>query len=124
LTTTRPRWQATTNDKSMWWMMRATTKRMRAARAMVAAMRWRVTKRARATRAMALATRAACNKESNGNSANSNDDKGGRQATATRAMAMAIAKIWGMAMATRRVGNKEGKGKGGKDNGDGNEGGK
>ncbi len=36
LTTTRPGWQATTNDKSsMRWMMRAATKRARAARAML-----------------------------------------------------------------------------------------
>ncbi len=33
--TTQPRWRATTNDKSVWQMMKATTKRARAARAMV-----------------------------------------------------------------------------------------
>jgi hypothetical protein len=38
-TTTQPQWQATTKNKSMWQMMRAGTKRARAARAMVMAMR-------------------------------------------------------------------------------------
>ncbi len=36
---------------------------------------------------MALATRVACDKEGNGNSGKSDGDKGGGQATATRAMA-------------------------------------
>ncbi len=35
MTTTRPRWWATTNDESVRAMMRATTKIARAARAMV-----------------------------------------------------------------------------------------
>ncbi len=66
-----------------------------------------------------MATRVVCNKEGNGKSgkSDSDGDKGGRQATATRAT------TWPMAMATRLAGNKEGKAKGSKDNGDSNEGG-
>ncbi len=37
--TTRPRRWARTNNKSMWWMVMAATKRARMARAMVTAMR-------------------------------------------------------------------------------------
>ncbi len=37
--TTQPRWWATTNDKSVRWMVMAVTKRARMARAMVTAMR-------------------------------------------------------------------------------------
>jgi hypothetical protein len=36
---------------------------------------------------MALATRVACKEEGNGNGGKSNDNKGGRQAMATKAMA-------------------------------------
>ncbi len=55
-------------------------------------------------------------------------NKGGRQATATRAMAsemaMAtpLAMTWAMVTAMRLAGDKEGKGKGGKGNGEGDEG--
>jgi len=61
----------------------------------------------------------------NGGTSNGDDDKvggqatasngeGGRQLTATRAMAMVMAMMWVMATVTRLVGNKEGKGEGGK----------
>ncbi len=43
-------------------------------------------KMARAARAMALATRVGCDEEGNGNGGKSDGDKGGGQATATRAM--------------------------------------
>jgi hypothetical protein len=42
---------------------------------------------------MALATRVACNKEGNGNGGKSNDDEGGGQAIATRAMTMATSSM-------------------------------
>ncbi len=54
-------------------------------------------------RAMSLVTRVECNEESNRN-------EGGRQSTATRAMAMMMAKTWPMAMVKRLAGNEEGKG--------------
>jgi hypothetical protein len=83
-----------------------------------------VTKRARATkRLMLLAMRVECNKESNGFSSKSNGNKGGRQLTATRAMATVMATTWVMGMVTRLVGDEEGKGKGGNGDGDGDEGG-
>jgi hypothetical protein len=71
---------------------------------------------------MAMATaimRVMGDKEGKGNSgkSDSNSDKGGRQAAATREMATA------MVTATRLVGDKEGKGRDNKINGDGNEGG-
>jgi hypothetical protein len=47
-----------------------------------------LTERARVAQAMASATRVVCNKEGNGNGSKSNGDKGGGQATATRAMGM------------------------------------
>ncbi len=50
--------------------------------------------------AMASATRVACDKEGDGNSGKSSGNKGGRQATATRVMAMATATTWAMEMAT------------------------
>ncbi len=75
-------------------------------------------------------TRAAGNKEGNGNSGKSNGDggksdgdKGDRQATATRAMAMAKVTMWAMATATRLAGDDEDNGNGGKSDGDGNKGG-
>ncbi len=43
-------------------------------------------KRARAARAMVLGTRVARDEEGNGNGSKSDGNKGGRQATATRAM--------------------------------------
>ncbi len=46
-----------------------------------------MTKRARTAWAMVLAMRVVCNKEGNGNGSKSNDNKGGRQATATRVIA-------------------------------------
>jgi hypothetical protein len=46
-----------------------------------------LTKRVRVARAMALATRVACDREGNGDGGKSYGDKGGRQATAMRAMA-------------------------------------
>jgi hypothetical protein len=46
-----------------------------------------LTKMARAAQAMALARRVACDKEGDGNGGKSDGNKGGRQATATRAMA-------------------------------------
>jgi hypothetical protein len=70
-----------------------------------------------------LTKRVECNKESNGFGSTSNGDKGGRQSTATRAMAMVMATTWAMVRAARLAGNEEGKGKGGKDKGDGDEGG-
>ena len=45
-----------------------------------------MTNRARAAWAMASATRVACDKEGNGDGGKSDGNKGGRQATATRAM--------------------------------------
>jgi hypothetical protein len=55
-----------------------------------------------------IGNKVACNEEGDG--------KGGRQATATRAMAT----MWAMATVLRLVGDKEDKGKGGKGNGNGN----
>jgi hypothetical protein len=79
------------------------------------------TKRARAMkRVMVLATRVECNKESDGFSGKSNGDKGGRQATATRAMATVMSMMWAMATGTRLAGDKVGKGEGGNGDGDGN----
>ncbi len=46
-----------------------------------------MTKRAKVTWAMALVMRVACNEEGNCDGGKSNGNKGGRQATATRAMA-------------------------------------
>jgi hypothetical protein len=80
-------------------------------------------KRARAMkRAMVLATRVECNKESDGFSGKSDGDKGGGQATVTRAMATVMPMTWVMATAMRLVGDKEGKGEVGDGIGDGNEG--
>ena len=45
--------------------------------------------------------------------ATASNGKGGRQLTATRAMAMVTATTWVMAMMMRLAGNKEGKGEGG-----------
>ena len=74
-------------------------------------------------RAMALATRVECDKESDGFAGKSDGNKGGRQLTATRAMAMVMATTWVMATVTRLAGDKEGKGEGGKGDDDGDEGG-
>jgi hypothetical protein len=74
-------------------------------------------------RVMALATRVECNEESNGFDSKRDGNKGGRQSTATRAMATMTATMRVMVMATRLAGNKEGKGKGSKGDGDGDEGG-
>ncbi len=67
--------------------------------------------------------RVACNEEGNGDSNEGNGDKGGRQATATRAIAtaaaMATGTMWAMETAMRLADNEEGKGEGGKGNGDG-----
>ncbi len=78
-------------------------------------------KRARVARVMALVTRVACDKEGNGDSSESNGNKGGRQAMATRAMATAKVITWAIMMATRQAGDEEGYGKGSKGNGNGNE---
>jgi hypothetical protein len=79
---------------------------------------------ARATkRAMLSATRVECNEESNGFSGKSNGNKGGRQLTETRAMAMVMATTWSIAMVMRMTGNEESKGEGGKGNGNGDKGG-
>ncbi len=59
-------------------------------------------------RSMALVTSVVCDKEGDG--------KGGRQAMATRAMAM----MWATVTAMRLAGDKEDKGKGSKGNGDNN----
>ncbi len=64
-----------------------------------------------------MATRVACNKEGNDNGGKSNDNEGGRQATATRAMMTATATMWAMVMGTRVAGNKKGNGEGGKGDG-------
>jgi hypothetical protein len=64
----------------------------------------------------ATATMVACNKEGDGNSSKSNDNKGDWQATAMRAMGTSKATTWVMAMATRLAGDEEGRGKGGKGN--------
>ncbi len=64
----------------------AVTKRARMARAMVTAMRVTVDEEGKGARAMA-STRVACDKEGKGNGGKSNGSEGGRQATATRAMA-------------------------------------
>jgi hypothetical protein len=58
---------------------------------------------------MALATRVACNKEGNdGNRGIRDGNEGGKQVTAARAMAtaMATAPTWAMVMAMRLAGNK------------------
>ena len=52
-----------------------------------------------------------------------NGNKGGRCATATRAIAMAAATTWAMPTATRVVGDIEGNGEGARGDGDGKEGG-
>ena len=65
-----------------------------------------------------------CGEESDGFGGKSNGNKGGRQLTATRAMATVIATTWVMATVTRLTGDKEGKGEGGKGDGDGDEGGR
>ncbi len=75
---------------------------------------------------MALTIRVVCDKEGNGVGSRSNGNEGGRQTTAMRAMATAMATVttWAMVKATRLVGNKDGKAGGGKGNGDSNECGK
>ncbi len=60
-------------------------------------------------RAMALATRVECDEESDGFGGKSNGNEGGRQLTATRAMATATETKWVMVMVTRLAGNKEGR---------------
>ncbi len=121
LMTTRPRWWATTNNKSVRRMIRAATKRARVARAMVnegggqqrgrgqqgpwrQQQGWHVMKREMATATRVMVTRVA----------------GKLQKTWAIATAMTTAMTWAMAMVMRWVGNEEGKGKGGKGNGDGN----
>jgi hypothetical protein len=52
------------------------------------------TKRARAARAMASAMRVACNKEGKGGGGKSNGNEGGEQATVTRAMEMVTGMMW------------------------------
>ncbi len=80
-----------------------------------------------------MATRVACNKEGNGDGHKSDGDgyksdgnESDRQATATRAMVMAMvtakATTWVILMVTRLAGDKEGKGEGGKGDGDDDEG--
>jgi hypothetical protein len=80
------------------------------------------TKRARAARAMVMVTRVGGNKEAigPGGKSNGNGNKGGKQATVTRAKATAT--TWAIEMATRVAGDIEGNDKGGKGNGNGNEG--
>ena len=74
---------------------------------------------------MALAMRVACNEEGNGDNNEGDGDKGGRRASATRAMVMATvtAPTWAIVTMMRLAGDKKAKGKGGKGNGDGDEGG-
>jgi hypothetical protein len=76
-----------------------------------------VTKSARAVKAKALLMRVVCNEEGDGDIGKSDGNKGGRQATVTRAMATAMATTWAIPMAMRWAGNKEGKGKDSKGNG-------
>ncbi len=83
---------------------------------------------ARAARATALATRVTCNKEYDGygSKSNGNRNKDGRQVTAMRAMATAMAATWAMVTATRVADDKRGIGEGGKGskgNGNNDEGG-
>ncbi len=59
---------------------------------------------------MALATRVECKEESDGFGGKSDGNKGGRQLTATRAMAMPMARTWAMVMVTRLAGGKDGGG--------------
>ena len=73
--------------------------------------------------AMTLATRVECHEESDGFGSKSDGNKGGRQLTATRVMAMVTTMTWVMVMVTRLAGDKEGKGEGGKGDGNGDEGG-
>ena len=61
---------------------------------------------------MASATRMACNKEGDGDSGKSNGNEDGWQATATKAMPMAMATTWARMIATWQVGVKKGKGEG------------
>jgi hypothetical protein len=102
------------NDESMQRMMRAATntKRAMVARAMVMAMRVAGNKESKVSKVMAMGTRVECNKEGNVDSGKSTGNKGGRQATATRAMEMAMLTTWAMVMVMRKAGDKEGKGKG------------
>jgi hypothetical protein len=67
---------------------------------------------------MLMASMVACNKEGNGNSNEGNGNEGGRQAMATRVMAI----MWVMATAMRLTSNEvhKSKGKGSKDNGNNN----
>jgi hypothetical protein len=88
------------NNKSMRWMMRAMTKRV------VIVMRVAGNTRVRVARAMVLVMRVACKEDSNGNGGKSDGNKGGEQAMATRAMAMATAMPRAMTMVTRLVGDK------------------
>ena len=73
-------------------------------------------------RAMVLATRVECDKESDGFGGKSNGNEGGRQLTATRALATVTATMWFMVTVMRLAGDEEGKGEGGKGNGDGQRG--
>jgi hypothetical protein len=85
------------------------SKRVRAARQWRWGYGWQVTKRARGMkRTMTLATRVECDEESDGFCDKSNGNEGGRQLTATRAMAMATATKWVMVMVTRLAGDEEG----------------
>ena len=59
-------------------------------------------------RAMTLVTRVECSEESDGFCGKSNSNEGGRQLTATRAMATATATKWVMVMVTRLAGDEEG----------------
>jgi hypothetical protein len=61
-------------------------------------------------RATASATRVECDKEGDGSGGKSNGVEGGGQATATRAIATMMAKMWAMATTTRVAGDKEGNG--------------
>ncbi len=72
-------------------MMRAATKRVRVANAMVAAMRVVGNKEGKGGRAIVLVTRVACNKECDCNGGKSNGNDGGGRATMMRAMATAMA---------------------------------
>jgi hypothetical protein len=104
-------------------MMRAATNRAMVAKAVLMAMRVVGDKESEGGKAMERMTRVACNGEGTIDGGKKIVDEGGRQTTATRAIAMAKLTKWAMAMATRLAGNREGKGKGGKGDGNGNEGG-
>jgi hypothetical protein len=104
-------------------MMRAAIKRARAARVMVMAMSVVGNYEGKGNKGNCAGNKGGVQQRGQWQQRQEQCNKGGRQATAIRAIEMATATMWGMAMATRQVGDKKGKGKGSKGNGNGNEGG-